>query len=336
MKHRYCTLFDSFYLSRGLALIDSLKQFDPDFSLLIFAMDDLTKKVLLSLKDPALVIKGAADLEDAELLKIKASRNVAEYFWTCTPKTILYALQTLNWEHCTYIDADIYFFSDPDPLFDGVENILLVPHRFSKKFSRMNEAGKYCVQFNFFRNNAEGLKILGWWKDACLAWCFDRYEDGKFGDQKYLDDWTERFQGVLSLPHEGGGVAPWNLAQYEVSGSLEQRNLEIKKISDGHRWPIVFYHFHALKFYTQNRVQLGRFQFPQAVIQQIYAPYIKKLWSIEADLMKNWKSEGYQQRLQAEPGGLRPWLSRVRDRLRRKQHIYPISQFVGDTRAPAR
>ena len=336
MKHHYCTLFDSFYLSRGLALIDSLKRLDPDFSILIFAMDDLSAKVLLSLQDSALVVKTKADLEDAELLSVKDSRSIAEYCWTCTPKTILYALQVLNWEHCTYIDADIYFFSNPAPLFDRVENILLVPHRFSNEFSRLTEAGKYCVQFNFFRNNTEALKALIWWKDACIAWCFDRYEDGKFGDQKYLDDWTERFSGVLSLSHEGGGLAPWNLAQYEVCGSEENQNLEIKKNSAEVRWPVVFYHFHALKFYTKNRIQLGRFQFPKNVIQQIYSPYIRKLWSIEKNLVQKWGASGYQQSFKSEPVGLRHWLSRVRDRLRHKQHIYPISQFVGDTIAPAR
>jgi hypothetical protein len=233
MRHYYCTLFDSFYLSRGLALIESLKTCDHDFSLLIFAMDDLTVKVLQSLADPRLVIKSRTDLEDSELLRVKSSRSVAEYCWTCTPKTILYALQVLNWEHCTYVDADIYFFSDPSPLFQNIQNILLVPHRFSDEFTRLKEAGTYCVQFNFFRNNAEALKALIWWKEACIEWCFDRYEDGKFGDQKYLDDWTERFPGVLALPHEGGGLAPWNLGHYVLQKSAGNKELILVKKSTG-------------------------------------------------------------------------------------------------------
>ena len=331
MKHFYCTLFDSFYLSRGLALIDSLMTSDPGFSLLVFAMDDLTANVLLDLKNPALVVKTMADLEDAELLGVKPSRSIAEYCWTCTPKTILYALQVLGWEHCTYIDADIYFFSDPSPLFKKIENILIVPHRFSADFSRLKQSGKYCVQFNYFHNNPEGLKALKWWKDACIEWCFDRYEDGKFGDQKYLDDWTERFSGVLSLAHEGGGVAPWNLAHYSVNGSFKNRNLEITKISTSEKWPVVFYHFHALKLYAENRVQLGRFRISKNVIDLIYSPYIKKLWAIEQDLVRKWSPQGYRSVTTPEPVGLRAWLSRVKTWLTGKQHIYKISQFFGDS-----
>lgn len=101
-------------------------------------------------------------------------------------------------------------------LFDemGDKSILLTEHRYPPKFNRTTTSGIYCVQFITFLNNKEGLEALRWWKDACIEWCFDRYEDGKFGDEKYLDDWTTRFKGVHILKHLGGGLASWNVEQW--------------------------------------------------------------------------------------------------------------------------
>ncbi len=43
-----------------------------------------------------------------------------------------------------------------------------------------------------FKRN-DGELVRSWWEERCLEWCYARFEDGKFGDQKYLDDWTSRF-----------------------------------------------------------------------------------------------------------------------------------------------
>ena len=42
----YCTLFDSFYLTRGLAMYESLKRQTGNFHLYIFAFDDDTYSFL--------------------------------------------------------------------------------------------------------------------------------------------------------------------------------------------------------------------------------------------------------------------------------------------------
>ncbi|MFN3270416.1 MAG: hypothetical protein ACK42G_07510, partial [Candidatus Kapaibacteriota bacterium] len=41
-------------------------------------------------------------------------------------------------------------------------------------------------------------------------------------DQLYLDDWTERFKGVHVMKHLGGGLAAWNVQQYEFKNENEK------------------------------------------------------------------------------------------------------------------
>ena len=75
----------------------------------------------------------------------------------------------------------------------------------------------------FFKNDRSGREALEWWRERCLEWCYNRHEDGKFGDQKYLDDWVERFKNVRVINNIGVGVAPWNVNSYELIRSEERR-----------------------------------------------------------------------------------------------------------------
>ena len=71
--------------------------------------------------------------------------------------------------------------------------------------------------FEFFKNNSNGRKALNWWHKQCMKWCSSKIEDGKFGDQKYLDDWRERFPDVCVSINKGIGLAPWNIGRYSIT-----------------------------------------------------------------------------------------------------------------------
>jgi hypothetical protein len=263
-----------------------LEKVYSNFHLFIFAFDEHTNEILNELDLKHATIISLSQFEDKELLNIKADRTIAEYCWTATPATIYYVIKNFNVESCTYLDADVYFYSSPEIIFDelGDNSILITEHRFSpeyKKDERNN--GKYCVQFITFKNDDYGLEALTWWKDQCIIWCYDRHEDGKFGDQMYLNDWTTRFKKVHVLQNLGSGLAGWNISQYNFYRN-EERFLGVEKKTEK-EFDIVFYHFHYLRFYTNGKLDLGPRIISNKAKEYFYKPYLLELDEITQKLL---------------------------------------------------
>ncbi|GAA4318137.1 hypothetical protein [Compostibacter hankyongensis] len=327
MKSYFCTLFDSYYLSRGLTMYRSLAATGADFHLYIFAFDDRCEKILKQLSLPAVTVVSLREFEDEELLSVKPLRSRAEYCWTCSSSTILYCLQRFGLPHCTYIDADLYFYRDPVVLLEemGDHSVLITEHRYSPQYEKAVKAGIYCVQFITFKNDAYGLKTLQWWRDRCIEWCYARQEEGKFGDQKYLDDWPERFKNVWVLQHLGGGLAAWNIQQYDVREGPE--GLVCTERKTGHTFLPVFYHFHYLRFLTDGRIELGRRQLSEAVKACFYQPYLKELEESKRRIQtldNTFDPHGAA----PPPSGLKPALVSLLRKLKGVYHIYYLDDFV--------
>lgn len=280
----FCTLFDSFYLDKGLALYHSLERLTDDFKLYIFCFDDTSWNVLRGLKLEHAIILHHSDFEDETLLQIKKERSKAEYCWTCTPVVIEYVLNTFKEPNCTYIDADLYFFTNPQVLFTEIEesgcDIVITEHRFTnsirdRRFQK--RSGKYCVEFNFFNQSENAKKALSWWKARCLEWCYHIYEKDRMGDQKYLEKFPSLFEGVHELQNLGGGVAPWNLKQYK----LEQKEdpIILAEKATGKKFPLVFYHFQNMRYLSADKVNISSETSSRELKDAIYRPYLAEIES---------------------------------------------------------
>jgi len=263
-------------------MYESLRKVCDDFHLYVFAFDDETHQYFLERSLPNLTVISLKEFEDEELLRIKPTRTAGEYCWTCTSSTILYCLEKFALDHCTYIDADMVFYSNPRVLNDEAADasVLITEHRYTPAYDQSATSGIYCVQYVLFKNDERGLKALRWWRNECIKWCYNRHEDGKFGDQKYLDDWTTRFEGVHVLKHEGGGVAPWNLQQYRLSEDNGKFLVEGRSVKTP--VPLVFFHFHGLRFYIPDLVEYSGagYSIPQIWKTKLFAPYAKRLFAI--------------------------------------------------------
>jgi len=243
--YNFCTLFNSKYLKKGLVLYNSLTKVCKTFHLYVYAFDDEVFDVLNKLKLPFLTVISLSEFENEKLLNIKGSRNLAEYCWTCGPSTIWYSIKNFDLDNCTYLDADMLFFNSVDSLFNeiGSASVALTEHMHGNEQSL---GGRFCVQFVYFKNDSSGMAALKWWRNSCIDWCFARFEDGKYGDQKYLDEFPNRFNNVHIIESRGAGVAPWNVRQYKLleKGLFRFNNEYI---------PIIFFHYHGVRVKYENK-----------------------------------------------------------------------------------
>lgn len=272
--HHFCTLFDRNYLFKGISLHRSLMKECKEFTLHVLCMDDITHDVLNRLRLENVALISLVDFEDDEIKRVKPERSVAEYCWTCTPSLPLYVLsQNPGIDLITYLDADIYFFSTPETIFEefGDQSILIVEHRFADRHKDRVVNGIYNVEWVSFRRDTNGLACLKRWREQCNEWCFNRLEEGRMGDQKYLDDWQDRFAGVHVLQNIGGGVAPWNFEKYAIE--KKDGRIFVDKV------PLVFYHFHQFRIFSYDQFFFmpDLYTVERDVPMEIYQPYVSAI-----------------------------------------------------------
>ncbi|MCZ2443330.1 MAG: hypothetical protein LC101_06115 [Flavobacteriales bacterium] len=285
----FCTLFDFRYSSRGLALYKSIEKHCADFHLFVLAMDDAATALLTNLSLSNMTVITLAEFENAELSQAKSTRTRQEYCWTCTPAIIRFCLNKYELPECTYLDADILFFNNPRIILEQLpkqKTVLITPHHYAKEYDQSATSGIFCVQFVTFKNESRALKVLDTWYHQCIEWCYAHVEDGKFGDQKYLDSWPEEYDCVEVSEHFGAGVAPWNIRKYDLD--VTDETILIKDFTTNKILPLIFYHFHDLYFNTTgswyHKSGYPGYQIGEDVYHLVYGSYLRQLHAIGTEL----------------------------------------------------
>jgi hypothetical protein len=296
MTEHFVTLFDKNFLVFGLALHKSLQDHAGDFCLWVLCMDRTAEERLLSLNLPKLRVIPLAAAENDELLRIKPGRNAGEYCWTMTPFSITAVFsQDPSVNRVTYVDADVFFFNDPriliQEMIEAGKHVLITDHAYEPCYDQTATSGRFCVQFMTFNRSEEGLKVCKWWQDRCVEWCFNRVENGKFGDQKYLDSWPTIFPKevhILEAVHET--LAPWNVKML---------------LKPGHR--PVMYHFHGLRFMNRRLVRLFDGYQTGCEAKTLYSKYLSELKTILSHKDVNY----FDLIIESAPNGLRQHAGRL-------------------------
>lgn len=278
----FATLFDKNYLTRGLALYNSMQKHIDSFVLYVLALDQEVVDYIEKQNSTTLKAIKLSDIETKypELIEAKNNRKLVEYYFTLSPVLPLYMLETFpEINFITTLDADIFFFSNPKPIFDKFKNysILITAHDFAQNISDKIIFGKYNVSFQSFRQNKEGITCLKKWKQQCLKWCYDKKEGDKFADQKYLDTWLDDYDKVLVLVGNGAGIAPWNVSRYKIT----RKN----KIIYCNNNKLIFYHFHGLRFVNSkiiiHALEHYKVELNEPLKKYLYLKYLKLLHKLQ-------------------------------------------------------
>ena len=276
----FCTLFDSNYASKGIALYLSLEQQTEDFMLYVMAMDRKCQEKLNSFSFKHMMVECVDDVDSPELAEAKENRSRAEFCWTCGSFFTDYFLYKYNLPNITYLDSDLMFFCSPKVVFDELEeknaSVGLAPH-----FNKYPWTGKYCVQFVYFKNDRDGKDCLRWWRDECLKWCYSRVEDGKYGDQMYLDYFPERYNHVCETENRGVGIAYWNMFDYKFK--------EGETCYHDKKWPTVFFHYSGINILVEDDVMTFRhtMYLTEEIRETFMAPYAGLMKKVYSDYIGN-------------------------------------------------
>ncbi len=245
----FVTLFDSKFLPMGICLYESLLRYAQPFHLWIICIDELVEHQLGSIGLRHVTLIPLREVETEALLAVKQERSRAEYCWTLTPFAPQFVFDRSEAvSRVTYLDADLFFFDDPKILLGELDecgkSVLITDHAYAPEYDQSGLYGRFCVQFMTFCRTPGGLRVLHWWQDKCIEWCYARVEEGRFGDQKYLDVWPDIFSDdVHVLQRVEQTLAPWNVRYLgKCHGELAP----------------VFFHFHSLRIVDSREMILYR------------------------------------------------------------------------------
>jgi hypothetical protein len=156
----------------------------------------------------------------------------------------------------------MWLLREPNDFFDAFQSsgaaVSITEHAYHPAFDMSSTSGRFCVQFlTAVRGRSD--YIITEWERQCLDWCFARFEDGKFGDQGYLNDWPARYESDVFIPlQQELFQGPWNAQRFPPEKALT-------------------YHFHSYLLFRGYSANVGGYPIPKRHRTNIYTPYLKDL-----------------------------------------------------------
>lgn len=289
----FATYADRHYLPQLAALHRSMQRHCGPFQLHVLAWDTATRD--WAERRPGIDVTECESWLPEALQRDALpgpTRSKAEHMWTVGPAFIAYVMGTTQ-QAVTYVDADLMFFSSPEPVFAeiGRAPTAVVPHAFARYADRLpgptveshSEAfGLYNNGFTYFADS----EMVEWWAEECRKWCYSRatrMPDGRvlFGDQRYLEEmvsmpsWIEgdlRKKGsAYVIQHPGAAPGPW---------CIHTRAIDVREgVIHFGGVPLVSFHYSQFKLVEGGGMVCSLPDYAINARQEaiLYAPYARAL-----------------------------------------------------------
>lgn len=281
MKHYYCSAFSGAYSYQGLVLYESLRKHDSLFTLFCVCLDNTAFEIMSALCAKDIVVIKVEQIEAyfEDLKSIKDTRAMHEYAWTIKSSEILYILEEYKEvDKIIWLDGDTQMLSNPETIFDewGTKSVILTEQYYTDNHeSLINQYGRFQAGFVGFKGDDAGIEALSWWRKKCIDWCFGKFEEGRWADQKYLDKIPELFPNVCIVKNLGINMTPFILYRfnYEQQQYLEVRNGELYV----NNIKLVLFHYYGFRYFDGITFDLCSYwmKFTESTIELLYKPYME-------------------------------------------------------------
>ena len=231
------TVSDYNYLTKGIALYESLLNSSDDFMLHYLCIDDKSYNKLTEYNFEKLRVYNINDLLNSDNNLLYLSNSDYRYFcWSLASYFTNNLMNKLD-SPLIYIDSDIYFHQSINDLYSlmSEKSVGIFKHR---QFLTERPEGAYNVGVCYFNNDIVGKHLLNWWADAVLN---KKYPNlATCGDQKYLDAFPTMCPDDLFFDESNiGHGAPWLWQLYDLSEFKNSGDI----IWNGNKQRLYFTHF---------------------------------------------------------------------------------------------
>lgn len=305
MKIHIASAFDKNFISRALTAYKSLAPHLKEAEFWFLCLDKETKPIVNKLDLPGVHCVDVEEMNNQALIKTRRDRDAREFAMTSKSNFLSHLINSgrvKNGEMLVLTDVDMIFYPPIKELFDkeikdADHSIFLTPHNFPpKKEWLIKEVGFYNLGFITFKINEHSSACIHKWANQCVEWCYlwHDYENNRYTDQLYGQNWENEYPGVLSLQNKGVNMGTWSIDKYKITEKYSQFYADEE--------PISCYHFHGLKLYVNK---MGKIKpYPICVYNKnLYQDYINKLQESHDHLKSIYKDWSYG--ISPHPGILR-------------------------------